>query len=539
MLKVIIADDEKRVCNLILNIVPWTELGYNVVGTANNGIEAFEMICEHKPDVVITDARMPGYDGIELIKRTRESNVNPEFIIISGYKYFEYAYNALQFGVEHYLLKPINQEELIDALSKIKKSKIDESVKLGSDINVLNQITMNKEVMRRHFINNFVYDGTNFKTSSSLSLEKINNEYHMNFKEGIFQAILIKIDALMRDQSKNETVLELVAAEIDNNLKECCQEYISVATQSGVIVFVNYLLCDKENFQTAIDILNDKLKVIIDKLNCFKLTMGLGAHETNFNNISQCISTAVEAVKYRIIPSSKEIIYYDRYNYRRINIKQILTSERKQQLRNYIETDEKEKCQKLIDTCVNEIHREQGCNPVIIYELYEDIGQTLLQYVKDVSINAIPFEEIQLKYASYLDNAFENTGIIEILHNFVISAFSYIHSEKEFQDTKPIRMAKQFIEEHFAEEISLDIVARKIHLSSAYLSTIFRKETGLNFSEYLINCRLEAAKKLLKKTNKSMVEISENIGYSDVKYFSKLFNKVVGLKPSEYRKLYS
>jgi two-component system, response regulator YesN len=539
MLKVIIADDERRVCNLILNIVTWTELGYHVVATANNGIEAYEMICQHKPDVVITDARMPGYNGIELIKRVRESGLNPDFIIISGYRYFEYAYNALQYGVEHYLLKPINKSELCEALEKIKKSKIEENEKLGTDLNILNQMMKNKEIMRRHFISNFVFDGLCFKTSSIVSMEKINTEYHMNFKDGIYQAVFVKIDTLKQEQSRNETVLELVSSEVDNCLRECCHEYISTIAQTGVVSIVNYLQNDQEKFMAGIKKLQDKLKIIVDKFNCFKFTIGLGISETDLKNLSSCISTALEAVKYRLVSRDKEVIEYVKYKYKNVNLQQIFTPERKQQVKVYIETDEKENYKKLINNCIGEIQREKGYNPVVLYELYENIGQALLQYVNDSGIDTARYEEIQKIYAGYLDNAFEESSVEEILCNFVKSASECIGREKEFQDTKPIRMAKQYIEEHYAEEINLEIVSREIHLSSAYLSTIFRRETGLNFSEYLINCRIEAAKKLLKKTGKGMNEISESIGYSDVKYFSKLFNRVVGLKPSEYRKLYS
>ncbi|MDF2672926.1 MAG: two component transcriptional regulator, AraC family [Clostridiales bacterium] len=539
MLKVVIADDERRVCNLILNIVTWTELGYHVVATAHNGIEAYEMICEHKPDVVITDARMPGYDGIELIKRVRESGLNPEFIIISGYRYFEYAYNALQYGVEHYILKPINKSELCEALEKIKKSKVAEDEKLGKDLSILNQMIANKEIMRRHFISNFIFDGSSFKTSSIVTLEKINAEYHMNFKEGIYQAVFVKIDSTIQEHNKNKTVLEMVSSEIEACLKGCCQEYISTIAKSGVISIVNYPKDDEEKFKAGIKKLQDKLKIISDKFNYFRIYIALGSKETELRNLSSCISTALEAVKYRIVSKDKDIIEYDNCKYRDVNLQQIFTPERKQQLKVYLETDEKEKYRKLIDTCIKEIHREKNYNPIVLYALYDTIGQTLLQYVSDAGIDPAPYEEIQLRYAGYLENAFEEKMVEETLHNFVQSASACISSEKEFQDTKPIRLAKQYIEEHYAEEISLEIVSREIHLSSAYLSTIFRKETGLNFSEYLINCRIEAAKVLLKKTNKSMNEISESIGYSDVKYFSKLFNKVVGLKPSEYRKLYS
>ncbi|MEG2731993.1 MAG: response regulator, partial [Clostridium sp.] len=119
MLKVIVADDEEKICQLIVKLVDWTSLGMEVAAIASNGIEAMEKIISLKPDIVITDIRMPGYDGLELIKRAKSEGINTEFIIISGYRHFEYAQNAIRYGVGDYLLKPIKKDELMDALKRI------------------------------------------------------------------------------------------------------------------------------------------------------------------------------------------------------------------------------------------------------------------------------------------------------------------------------------------------------------------------------------------------------------------------------------
>ncbi|MEG1575342.1 MAG: response regulator, partial [Clostridium sp.] len=118
MLKVIVADDEEKICQLIVKLVDWTSLGMEVAAIASNGIEAMEKIISLKPDIVITDIRMPGYDGLELIKRAKSEGINTEFIIISGYRHFEYAQNAIRYGVGDYLLKPIKKDELMDALKR-------------------------------------------------------------------------------------------------------------------------------------------------------------------------------------------------------------------------------------------------------------------------------------------------------------------------------------------------------------------------------------------------------------------------------------
>ncbi len=120
MIKVIIADDEPRICKLIEKLINWEELEMEVIKVASNGVEALEYIKEFNPDIVITDIRMPGYDGLEIIERTRKFNLDTEFIIISGYSEFEYAKKAINYKVNGYLLKPINKEELENALIEVK-----------------------------------------------------------------------------------------------------------------------------------------------------------------------------------------------------------------------------------------------------------------------------------------------------------------------------------------------------------------------------------------------------------------------------------
>ena len=121
MLKVIISDDEVKVIQLIRYLVSWDQFDMQIAGTANDGQKALELICAEKPDIVITDIRMPSIDGIQLIQRTLELGIHPFFIIISGYREFAYAQKAISLGVEDYLLKPLKRKELEAVLLKIQK----------------------------------------------------------------------------------------------------------------------------------------------------------------------------------------------------------------------------------------------------------------------------------------------------------------------------------------------------------------------------------------------------------------------------------
>ena len=130
-MKVIIADDEVKVCQLIEHLVDWESLGMEVVSVAHNGIEAVEAVGKYHPDIVITDIRMPGCNGLDLIKETKELLPQVEFIIISGYRHFEYAQTAIRFGVRDYLLKPIKKDELNATLKRMRDAYLERNERLS------------------------------------------------------------------------------------------------------------------------------------------------------------------------------------------------------------------------------------------------------------------------------------------------------------------------------------------------------------------------------------------------------------------------
>ena len=207
MLKILIADDELYISQLIYKMVDWEARDITVVGMVSNGKEALEAIEQHKPDIVITDIRMPGMDGLELVKYTKEKNWDISYIIISGYKYFEYAHTALNLGVEHYLLKPIDKMELESILNQICAS-IHEKKHLSNSKEWKSKAEKGEKMMRKHFLNSIIYDHV-----QTIPLEKEKENYCIEFQNSWFQAFYIKIDCEDEGYWKYESILNIIAAD--------------------------------------------------------------------------------------------------------------------------------------------------------------------------------------------------------------------------------------------------------------------------------------------------------------------------------------
>src|SRR5690554_3938573 len=204
MIRVVIADDETRICKLIIKLIDWDKLGMLIVGTASNGIEALELIQKENPDIVITDIRMPGYDGLDMIERAKGINSDLEFIIISGYGQFEYAKKAIEYGVKDFLLKPINKEELHRALLRVGDyiKKKDGQMSLN-DVNKI----------RNSFLNNLIL--FNSDNHREFSLEEINDNYHFKFQRGLFRIVSLKMDYNFRS---SEDIKEIIGNTVDITL---------------------------------------------------------------------------------------------------------------------------------------------------------------------------------------------------------------------------------------------------------------------------------------------------------------------------------
>ncbi len=537
--KVLIADDEQMIIKLIISLIPWDELNLELASTASNGLEAIEYLKNNDADILITDARMPECDGIELIKWCHQQKKEMRYIVISGFRHFEYAHGAIQYGVDSYLLKPINQEELIENL-KLIINKLEEKRREKSKASEMKaQPDLNRDRMRRHFISSYVFDGKEFLNREIDSVDYINEEYQLNFAEGIYRAIFVKLDDTKNTSYRLGSFLDKIKEEAEAMWAEYITENIGCSVHSGVMFFLNYQEEQRESLKRDIEALLAKCEKMVDTLDGIRVTIGVSCAEKSLHGIRHCMVTAVDAIKYRLYLPHVPVIYYDDYSYKIVPVSSIWTVERSNLLENYLRTGNEKGIQKLLFDLKMEIHKDKNISPVVLYDvartIQEEVERVFSTFVRDEDEKAELFE----KYLTELDNTETVDGIGDCLSHMCRKSIEIIEREMKQQEIQPIRMIRQYIDEHFSENISLDDLADKVQLSKNYVSAIFRKETGVNFLDFLTSKRIDEAAKLLRKSTMSISEIAEKVGYSDVKYFSKLCKKNLGMSPSEYRKLYS
>ena len=535
MLKVLIADDEMKVCQLIYYLVKWNEMGMEVIDIVNDGKKAFDTICEKMPDIVITDIRMPNYDGIELIRKTKEILPETYFIIISGYNQFEYAKSAIQYGVENYLLKPIKRKELVNTLTKIIEKH---SIKLSdtserSELKHLLQTS--EEKVKKNLLAELLMNPDSGIIDQSIDI--LNKDYLCHFTKGCYTILVIR--PFLKLEDRNRETLSLLLTKIlcvaKEKLELCCQEVIVITWEEQVYCLINTEDSVLYSVKKQLNKIRIEIANLKDIFHNVQIIIGIGRVTQELKDLNITMKQAELSIMNRFSKAGEYIIEYQNSFEAGKSVSDIIDSSTRSKIISYFELFDIENILKEI-TEIQKVLAENLEDGKLIYQCYNEIINTILFCAKNyMNPNEFPNQKwYQMKFMSFktMDEIFN-----WLMHQLREKFDQYMIAKKK-QDNKPIRLAKQYINENYSREINLERVSALVGFNPAYFSALFKKETGENFMEYVIKVRVQNAKTLLIQTDFEIFEIAEKVGYMDLKYFSKLFKKRTGLSPSEFRKLY-
>lgn len=531
MLRVLIADDEKNICLMIRKLVNWSEYGMEVIALVHNGLDAMEIIEQQRPEVVISDIRMPGHDGLALVKRSRELALDTDFVIISGYKQFEYAHTALNMGVEHYLLKPIDQRELEQTLSRIAERREVNIRRAQQEKELKQQAKDSRQQIRKHFLTEIMEQSGHF---GQMQPEKPQLEY--GFDQGCFVAIFAKLDYSSREQEISG-ILHIIDEIINRDFREGKSEYINSTVNSGIVTILNYKSEERDTVAPSVERTHQRILQELDKFRGLHLTVGVGAEKCSLSEAAETIREAAYAVKCREKAGLDRVIYYERLRYQPVEVGPLL-EESSREMENMVVSLDYEALRGRVMKHTERIQETAFGSPASVYDYLEGVLEIIIHAMERNEIEEEVMGRLKSEVKGRMDFYVNGGEMTYRVLEAVRECFEELLARRKNRSQRPIRMAREYLQEHYSRQVSLEEVAEAIGLSPAYLSTMFKKEMGISFSDCLISCRMDAAKELLKSSDLSMAEVAEQVGYADAKYFSKTFNKVVGLKPSVYRKMY-
>lgn len=523
---VLLVDDEDDVIQVIMKKINWEKLGFSVIGYANNGVKALEIVEEFQPDVVMTDIKMPYMDGMELSKRIKTEYPATKILIFTGFDEFEYAKEAIHLEVEEYVLKPINSSELTKIFKQMK-------LKLDQEING----KRNVEILQKYYMDSLPLLQANFYSTliegriRKEELGKYLSDYQIAFEGPFFCCLVIHTSSRKIPKDMNPMLL---STSVQRQAEERLGERWRAKSFSyiGNTIFIAQLEMESEISELTDEC--DRFCRYVKRMIGAVVTVGVGHVCKNILELPQSYSSAKEAVSYRAIFGAS----------RAINIKEIAPQEMNQsgttndtELTNLFKVIRMSSAEDIIEA-VNKYLDHISFRTKSLQQHHVAVMELVSALYRFAANNDIAMEE----YSGDMRNLYsillemEPDALRKWLIDISLSFRVKLISARSRSTKSLVSRAKEYVQNnYFDENLSLDSICKVLNVSNSYFSTIFKKEAGDSFIGYLTVYRMERAAQLLVETNEKSYIIARNVGYSDPNYFSYVFKRQYGVSPSKYR----
>lgn len=518
--KVLLVDDEAEIRTGISSCINWEEFGFELVAEASNGMDAIEILEQIEADVVLTDIQMPFLDGLALCQYLKENLPSAKTVVFSGYDDFEYARKAMDSNVSRYVLKPIHAKELNEVLTEIKK-----------DLDFAKEQELNMETLKLHYEESLpvlkqvffkdLLDGALEQEELTQKLEK----YDIPLGNGEFVVFVVSIS----EGSTNRDDLLFSAKGIIEKYNTTCGDNSFSFLYKGKIAFLCALKETEDiypllkNIQSAVT----RIKNVLAK----QVSVGVGCVYHDLIDVSKSTKQALEALEYNVVYHS-DVLYFADIS-QQSNESVLYDEEMSKKMSSAVKLGNQDTVEELL----SEIRSNCGKLDLMSLRIFLlDMYACILKLLAGSSLSFFDvFPEnfsgnIEISQFSSIEEALEwsKSCLLTLCGNYRENRYD--------SNSKVIEQAKSYIASHYSDPLlNVEALCSVLHLSPAYFSTLFKKETQMNFISYVTDIRMKKAVEYLTDTQEKTLYIAEKIGYSDANYFSYVFKKNFGVAPSKYR----
>lgn len=494
MFTMVIVDDEQAVINHLVSNFDWMRHGVEVIGSADSGQKAYELIMSKKPDIVITDIRLPEFTGLELIEKIHCTIPWVQFIILSGYDNFSYAQKAIKLNVVDFLVKPVSQQELFHSVDKAIKRlvslrKQENGIRefLSSGHGKFNQVILERE----RCVVICVHDESNCQTEAK------EYEFFCNY--------------LKQDFKTNNAVIEVY------QLLEEILLVLKIEPGQGIEFIDMILLLVQEAYKKFSP--SGALQFGISK-------------NVEFSNMKEACQQARQALEFAVfynVPKS----YHEQINFK-VNPFDV---DYKSITHLLLKTDSFTAIEAELDTILSGFS-SRYFPPSVVRIILADMFLYLLQVL---------FSEWGLSFQKYVNNDILSTVLsssvksMNEMRSIFIDVFRRVEYYKKQKNItarqKILSDIQQYIKENLSRPIMLNEIGEQVKLTPSYISSLFKEEMGITITDYITDLRIEKAKMLLKDSHLKISELAKKVGYEEQRYFSQVFKKKTGITPKEFRNI--
>ncbi len=525
--RVLLVDDEDEIRQGISRKINWTELGFTLVGEAENGAEALELAMELRPDVVLTDIKMPFMDGLELCRQLGNQLPAAKLVVFSGFDDFEFARTAIGMHVSQYILKPINAPELNQVLADLKH-QLDEQRAQRRDMDTLRRrYEESLPVLRELFFSRLL--------EGHIPQDEIaerGGRYELTLAEGGWLVALIRVEGEgSQSLSRDELILLSVRAFVQERFQlEGCPFHLTLFGDWVAVL----LSVEEEGALYPFIQEMSRICALAQSILGLTLTVGVGRPCPNLAALHLGAQEARTALDYRVLIGAGRAIYIGDLE---PSGQTVLTFEEEDDraLSAAVKLGTPQQVEQVVDGLVARVRTEGVQLPQCQFFLLE-LVTALVKLARSGGIDP------EAVFGSGFTGSVHITDFPsrEEMGTWYLQRCCTLQTLLSRQRTdsagRTVDRAKEYITQHYSDsDMNVDTLCAHLYLSPAYFSTLFKRETGMNFTAYVTAVRMAAAADLLASTDEKTYLIAQQTGYADPNYFSYVFKRQFGVAPSKYR----
>ena len=534
MLRVFLAEDETIIRETLRDTVPWARCGYTFVGEAGDGEMALPLIQQTRPDVLITDIRMPFMDGLAMSKLVLQEFPQMKVIILSGYDDFEYAQTAIGLGVERYLLKPITKSTLMKVLEEVREKIQGERAQQNYLAQFQQEAQDYEQYARRRFLERVV--------TGQLSVQEIYEQAEkldLDLRAKAYNLALVS--AMPESGSASESYSEPGARIRDGMVAHFLRHPDYILFRWNLTSFAVLLLERQENMEAIVDRCIHKVQELYQtfgpELNWY---VAMGTPTQRLSALPGCFEEVSRLWAYRHILPDQHILTAQTvktltgtgsdHDLSGLDMNKVNPA----MLTGVLQNASAQEIPSFVDEYTHSLEDALESGPFCQY-LMLSARFTATQFVEALGVEQKEYLG-NLSCLGMVGQQISADDLKRYLSDILLQAIRLRDRVTGSQYRHQLKQAIRYIDEHYqCEDISLNRVAKEVDLSPNYLSAVFSQEMSTTFVEYLTAKRMEKARELLRASDLRSGEIAAAVGYKDSHYFSFLFKKTQGCTPRDYR----
>lgn len=534
MFRLVIVDDEPTVRHGLMSYFEWDKYGIEVVGEADDGDVGLEVIESLKPDIVLTDVRMPQMDGIRLSHAIKTRFPTMKIVFVSGHDDADYLKSALKVNAVDYIFKPVDRLELAAVVERVVNELKEAEQERTYIVDMQVKLTQSMPLLREKFLMSLIRDGIPHPGRIKDRLDFLGLVLP---SEAAYWTIVVKIDD--SDQvvaTRSERDQQLLSYSILNIIQEIIGKYmLGYAFENRNGEYVGILRMGEEDTQeemllgVAEDIRDSLLKWLK-----ISVTIGVGERISELAALPQSYNQAQEAADHRWYLGKNRIISIDHLEHDNESVYRFDAAQG-ERIVSVVKSSDKAALHAELDDVFIPLSQNRRSGFSNVRNVSLQLILLTSRLLQELNMLGPDMEKKERDLWERIFKQERMADLRQIVEEHLLQVCESIEEKRKGKPKNVIERIHALIEQRYAENLQIGDIAKEVYLSSTYMCLLFKQETGETINEFLTKVRIEKAKELLSDPRNKFYEVCFMVGYSDPSYFSKLFKKYVGLTPSAYR----